>query len=100
MRVYLDDLRNPLEGYTLVRNVEDCITLLEKNNVDILSLDHDLGENEKDGYQVVLWLENKIYEEPQYVPPFVVTHSQNPVGRERIKAGAFKINQARAERKP
>jgi hypothetical protein len=67
MRVYLDDTRKPLPGWTLVKTADEVIALLETNEVELLSLDHDLAEAHyqgtyvgpgvpKTGYDVALWL--------------------------------------------
>jgi len=45
--LYVDDLRDCPEGFVVARNMEEAIECLIKYEVDILSLDHDLGENEK-----------------------------------------------------
>lgn len=45
MNVYVDDLRDCPEGFTIARTFEEAVTLLEQHEVDILSLDHDLGED-------------------------------------------------------
>lgn len=98
--VYLDDVRTPPLGWTLVRNAEDCITLLKTTTIGIISLDHDLGENEKDGYTVALWIEERAVNEPKWVPPLVLCHSDNPPGRQRICAAASNINKLRLARMP
>ena len=43
IHVYLDDLRPCPQGFTLAKDVKECISLLQECEVDILSLDHDLG---------------------------------------------------------
>ena len=45
MNIYLDDLRDCPEGFTIARTMDEAITLFEQHEVDILSLDHDLGED-------------------------------------------------------
>lgn len=45
MNIYLDDLRDCPEGFTIARTMNDAIKLIEENDVEILSLDHDLGED-------------------------------------------------------
>jgi hypothetical protein len=56
IHVYLDDMRPCPKGFTLARNMEECIMLLQEYEVAVLSLDHDLGWNEKNGYEVVSWM--------------------------------------------
>lgn len=66
------------------KNVQEAIYLLENHKVNILSLDHDLGENLHGdqlptGYDLVKYIcdkglrANKIY-----------IHTDNPVGRENM----------------
>ncbi|MBX0320132.1 hypothetical protein K2Q31_15935 [Alkalihalobacillus clausii] len=84
MNLYVDDLRDCPEGYTVARNYEDAIKLLESHEIHILSLDHDLGEDENynllpTGYDIVKYIcehglrANKIY-----------MHTDNSVGRENM----------------
>ena len=84
MNVYVDDLRDCPEGFTIARTFEEAVTLLEQHEVDILSLDHDLGEDAEGnllptGYDLVKYFcehglrANKIY-----------LHTDNPVGRENM----------------
>ncbi|MDR6549682.1 cyclic-phosphate processing receiver domain-containing protein [Paenibacillus qinlingensis] len=57
IHVYLDDSRPCPQGFVLAKDAVECITLLEEYEVDILSLDHDLGWMSKQtGMDVVHWL--------------------------------------------
>lgn len=56
IHVYLDDMRPCPIGFTPAHNVEECILLLLECEVDVLSLDHDLGWNQKNGYEIVNWM--------------------------------------------
>lgn len=81
MKVYLDDIRNPKsEGWFVVRTAEEAIELLDRNVVTHMSLDHDLGEGLKTGYDVILYIEQKIRTDPNFVLPEISVHSANPVG--------------------
>lgn len=84
MNVYVDDLRDCPEGFIIARTFEEAVALLEQHEVDILSLDHDLGEDGEGnllltGYDLVKYFcehglrANKIY-----------LHTDNPVGRENM----------------
>lgn len=54
----------------------EVIALLKAKQVRKLSLDHDLGDGEKTGYHLVIWMvENNKW--PEEKP---VVHSANPVG--------------------
>ncbi|MDO7904930.1 cell division protein FtsJ [Paenibacillus sp. JX-17] len=46
IHVFLDDYRACPEGFVLARNVEECLLLLRECEVDILSLDFELGPDE------------------------------------------------------
>jgi hypothetical protein len=58
MKVYLDDERNTPEGWTRVYWPDEAISLLEAGGVSEISLDHDLGDDERGtGYDAVYdWL--------------------------------------------
>lgn len=78
MKLFLDDLRNVPNGYIVARTYEECVSLLENNKIETISLDHDLG-TKKTGYDVCLWLiEHKIY------PKEILIHSANPVGQKNM----------------
>lgn len=78
INIFLDDLRKPYNGFTLAKNYEECIELLNNYKVDIISLDHDLGEG-KSGYDIAKYMvENNIYPKEIYI------HSANPVGVQNI----------------
>jgi hypothetical protein len=43
MKVFLDDVRDGLEGFVVVRTGEELVSLIESGVVDFISFDHDLG---------------------------------------------------------
>lgn len=53
IRVYLDDYRTCPEGFLLARNAEECLLMLRELEVDVLSLDYDLGWGQPNGMDVV-----------------------------------------------
>ncbi|BFH62173.1 cyclic-phosphate processing receiver domain-containing protein [Paenibacillus azoreducens] len=53
IHVYLDDHRRCPQGFALARNAEECLLMLEECEIDILSLDFDLGPGEPTGGDVV-----------------------------------------------
>ena len=84
INLYVDDLRDCPSGYTVARNMEEAINYLENHNIHILSLDHDLGEDQdgnllSTGYDLVKYIcekglrANKIY-----------LHTDNGVGRDNM----------------
>lgn len=83
MRVFLDDIRTPPEGVfdVIVRNAEDCIEILKNCDVSYISLDHDLGDGKKTGYDVVLFIEQEqMTGGKKFSKIGWCVHSQNPVG--------------------
>lgn len=99
-RVYLDDCRKAPFGWELVKTAADCIARLEGGDVSELSLDHDLAFehysgalDSRTGYAVVLWLENRVREDPSFRMPHVTLHTMNPVGRDHMAAGLLRIEE-------
>ena len=43
MKLYLDDVRECPQGWTLVKTAPEMIRCLESSEVEEISLDHDLG---------------------------------------------------------
>lgn len=74
--VYLDDKRDTPRGWHRCYRVHEVIALIKAGEVRRLSLDHDLGDGEKTGYHLCVWMvENNRW--PRERP---VVHSANPVG--------------------
>jgi hypothetical protein len=88
MKIWLDDLRVAPDGWKWVKTAQEAIALLETEHVEKISLDHDLGDDEKfgTGYTVVKWVEEKVFTS-DYVPPVIVIHSANIVGRSNMEKG-------------
>lgn len=75
INVFLDDMRVCPNNFTLVKSVKKCIRMLETEEINVLSLDHDLGHNVPTGYDLCKWIvEHNIY------PKIIYIHSSNPVG--------------------
>lgn len=87
MNLWLDDIRNPnmwgSDGMNWVwaMDYEETIAVLSTGLVEFASLDHDLGEDQKSGYDVVCWME----EHNLWPSNGVFVHSWNPVGAERMR---------------
>lgn len=107
MRIYLDDARPCPEGWVLCRWPSEVISAL---NVDLLaqvnnnntgdlithiSLDHDLGDDERGtGYDVLLWIEEKVVVDG-FNPPKLSVHSSNPSACQKMWAAIESINKRR-----
>jgi hypothetical protein len=108
IRIYLDDIRTPLNtDWTICRNYDEFVKKVEEvglDNIEIISLDHDLGEtaireyfknvtnnyildynniHEKTGYDCAKWLVEKSIE-TEINLPIIITHSANPIGSANI----------------
>lgn len=91
MRVYLDDERKAPQGWVQVRWPEDAITLLRTGQVMEISLDHDLGDDERGtGYDVLLWLEEQVYVN-DFRPPMIHIHTANSSARQKMEAAVISI---------
>lgn len=53
IHLYMDDFRRCPQGFTLARTVDECLEVLRLTEVDILSLDYDMGPGEKTGTDMV-----------------------------------------------
>ncbi|MGY4689938.1 cyclic-phosphate processing receiver domain-containing protein [Salibacterium sp. K-3] len=78
--IFLDDVRPGPEDHILVKTAEECILLLQDDKpVSHLSLDHDLGSNRANGFEVVLYL----LESNQF-PDRITIHSANAVAGKKM----------------
>lgn len=95
MKMYLDDLRTPIEEYDfVVRSHIEAIDIIRINGVpNFISFDHDLGEDEngnllKTGYDLAKWIIDSDLDNTFKLPSNFKykVHSQNPVGKKNIIA--------------
>lgn len=77
MRIFLDDERPAPDGWLLVESSAETIELLQRNEVELLSLDFDLHDDDTSA-AVVIWLA----ENPDFWPTHVIVHSGNLDGEE------------------
>lgn len=81
----MDDMRNPPEGFILARNATECFILLKNNEVNRLSLDHDLGDVDAEtGYDFCKWLVEEGINNPTIYPKIIYLHTANGVGRDNM----------------
>ena len=92
MKIYLDDERLAPPGWVQARWPDEVIGYLESGEVTALSLDHDLGDDDRGtGYDVILWLEEAVATRG-FKPPRVVVHSANTSARVKMEAGIEAIS--------
>ena len=88
MRLWLDDIREkPYEYTDKARSVNEAKKLIEeaeerKEEIELISLDHDLGEYAKDGGDGICLLDWLVERQTLYRVTF---HTANPVGRANMQ---------------
>lgn len=88
IKVWLDDERPMPSTFDIhVKTPEEAIELLEKNIVEYISLDHDLGlePDSRNGYMVAKWIEEHAYF-GDLVPLAWNCHTANSAGRDNMTA--------------
>lgn len=91
MRIYLDDERETPEGWVRAYWPSEVIALLEQGEVTEVSLDHDLGDDQRGtGYDVILWIEEAVATRG-FEPPKIVVHSANSSARIKMELGIKNI---------
>lgn len=97
MKLWLDDERSvPDDSWTLCRWPCDVIDHLSKMavghcEVEVISLDHDLGDDERGtGYDVLLWIEEAVALH-NFVPPVILIHTANASTRSKMEAACRSI---------
>lgn len=95
MKIYVDDLRIPDSSYTVFRNINSELynTISENwDRIEEISLDHDLG-NDKNGtgYDVVLFIEDYVYNNKPKHLPLIKVHSSNSSARLKMELGIKSI---------
>lgn len=79
IHLYLDDWRSCPKGFALARNGEECLLMLRECEVDILSLDFELGHGQMNGGDVVAaMIAEKLY------PKQIYLHTSSPWGRRKM----------------
>lgn len=91
MKVYLDDERATPVGWTRLYWPDEAIDLLLTGTVEVISLDHDLGDDQRGtGYDVVKWIEEQVVT-AGFVPPIIRVHSANVSARKKMELGIRSI---------
>lgn len=84
MKIWLDDIRPAPEDYVQCKSVNEAIVIIEenKNNIEVIDLDHDLGDFAKDGGDAICLMDYLVENELFYTLNF---HTANPVGLANMK---------------
>jgi hypothetical protein len=92
MKLYLDDERKTPVGWIRVFWPDEAIAWLKTEMVTEISLDHDLGDDDRGtGYDVILWIENEVMTN-NFIPPQINIHSANVSARLKMELGIMAIN--------
>jgi len=110
-KLFLDDGRDPrewlphmgwfrgrdlaeLDGWIWVRSAPEAIDFLAGNDVNEVSLDHDLGEETEvgTGYDVLRWIEERTASDDAYQPPAIHIHTSNIGARDRMESAVRGIS--------
>jgi len=105
INVYMDDFRKVPQGFTLARTTEECLMLLRDCEVNVLSLDHDMGPVDDNGSEVArlivmeglfpreiflhtssLWGRNEMYETLYAAKPEGMLLHNGPMSQDRLQA--------------
>lgn len=105
VRLFLDDERDPrewlphmrwfrgcdlaeLDEWIWAKTAPEAIAILEAGDVVEASLDHDLGEEAEvgTGYDVLLWLEERVAHDQDFQPPVIHVHTSNLGARDRMES--------------
>jgi hypothetical protein len=94
MKLYLDDEREAPEGWIRVHTVPDLIHMVRNsaNEVQVISLDHDLGEGELSGYDFLKWLEEEVAHARIKSISEIHIHSANPAGVKNMQSALQSIH--------
>lgn len=91
MKIFLDDERATPAGWVRAYWPDEVIALMATGSVTEVSLDHDLGDDERGtGYDVLLWLEEQVFT-AGIRPPKLSIHSANSSARLKMEAAIRSI---------
>ena len=87
VKIWVDDLRPAPEGYEGTKSVEETIALIEEieqneGSIEIIDLDHDLGDYAKYGGDAIKILDYLVEKETFYP---IEIHTANPVGKANME---------------
>lgn len=85
IQLWLDDARPAPRGWIRARTAPEAISVLKSETVTEVSIDHDLGPPEAGtGYDVLLWIEDQVVTNDEFLVPVINIHTQNPVAGKKM----------------
>jgi hypothetical protein len=99
IKLYLDDERDTPEGWVRVYGIEQAKTVLRSRRVSYLSVDNDLGnlDPKTEGFNLLDWLEESVYNDPTFPIPIITVHSSNAGRTPAMRQTAAKLEKIRQE---
>lgn len=87
VKIWVDDLRTVPVGYEGTKSVDETIALIEEieaegGEIELLDLDHDLGDYAQYGGDAIKILDYLVERETYYP---VAIHTANPVGKANME---------------
>lgn len=91
MKGFLDAEHAASDGWIRANWPNEVMNLPKTGSVEVLSLDHYLGDDERGiGYDVILWIEGKVALH-RLLPPLILIHSASPPAAQRMRAGTNSV---------
>jgi len=92
--LWVDDMRPAPPGWDWATNFHQAISMLERGDYEVVSLDHDLGSfygtKEMTGMDILNWLANRQYN-AICIPSGIRVHTQNAAAIQKMKATAHRL---------
>jgi len=80
LKLWVDDLRPaPDDSWDIAKNGKDAFYMMKQHKYSVVSLDHDMGEDSINGYELVKWMYDRLNK--LNWPETISIHTANPVGR-------------------
>jgi hypothetical protein len=100
-KIWLDDTRVAPEGWVHVKTASDCIFALSEGYTDQVSLDYNLGTDEKagTGYDVLLWMTSAIRNNGYVAPDMIWIHGANNEMWKKMSAEVKEIRNTKVLKK-
>lgn len=93
MKIWLDDERPEPNGWERAYWPSEVINMMKGNQrVEVISLDHDLGDDSRGtGYDVLLWIERQVHTNSKFVLPEIRIHTANVSARHKMESALTSI---------
>jgi hypothetical protein len=91
MKIYLDDVRPTPIGFHRTYFVQETIDLILANegNVEVVSLDNDLGIGYDEGKKVMQWIEEQAFKNTLQPIPNLIIHTDNSCAHDEMMTARY-----------